>query len=446
MPEIIKKINLLERIPTSMMKAANIFYDKVKGAGYNFYLVGGSVRDILLKRPLADLDFATDAHPEEIMRLFPRNSVPVGIQFGTILLVFEKRGYEVTTFRNDLNYTDGRRPEIVKFSKELKEDVIRRDFTINGLAYDFRNEILYDYVGGLADLENQIIRTIGNPVERFNEDGLRPIRGFRFSATLGFDIEKNTLEAVKSCLQITARVAPERFYDEWRKTSRIVRKDIYWKLLQETGIFEIFMSSIGQISRIQLKNDFLFKILKLAKNPSMGRYAAIFFFSMYIYEETDSDQDLLEKKIKDFFAFHRFPARQERICRNILNSGFIKLTHPVDISYKDFRKIMATSDPLTVKEEIRFSINLFKVIYDMQISDKIHHLLFSYYLKLKKSREIISIAQLPVNGHDLKNIGLAGKQIGDCLKYLLYEIIEGESSKREILLARAEEYLLRQEH
>ena len=130
---------------------------------------------MLLGKKCSDLDFTTDATPQKIMEIFPHN-VPVGIEFGTVLVLYGKIKAEVTTYRADLDYQDGRHPNKIIFGKTLKEDVLRRDFTINGMAYDIEQKILFDYVGGLDDLKKKNIRTIGSSIKRFREDGLRPIR------------------------------------------------------------------------------------------------------------------------------------------------------------------------------------------------------------------------------------------------------------------------------
>ena len=153
--------------------------------GYQCYLVGGSVRDLLLGFNVYDFDFATDARPGEVSKLF-RRVIPTGIKHGTVTVLMKNGTYEITTYRSEGKYLDGRRPEEVHFSDTLEEDVLRRDFTINGLAYDISEEKIIDYVEGMKDLKDELVRTIGDPVERFSEDGLRTYRACRFAAKLKF--------------------------------------------------------------------------------------------------------------------------------------------------------------------------------------------------------------------------------------------------------------------
>ena len=179
------EIDLSEQIPVPLKKIAFFITRKLKEHQFEAYLVGGSVRDMLLGKKCQDIDFTTNATPQQAMEIFPYH-VPIGVEFGTILILHKNSKAELTTYRTDFNYRDGRRPDKIVFGKTLKEDVFRRDFTINGMAYDIEKKLLLDYVGGLKDVEKKYIRTIGAPLERFREDGLRSIRACRFAASLFF--------------------------------------------------------------------------------------------------------------------------------------------------------------------------------------------------------------------------------------------------------------------
>lgn len=163
--------------------------------GYEAYLVGGCVRDMLLGREPEDWDITTSAEPAQVKAVF-RRTVDTGIQHGTVTVMMGKEGYEVTTFRIDGDYTDGRHPDSVTFTPDLIEDLKRRDFTINAMAYN-RERGLVDAFGGQKDLEHGVIRCVGAARERFTEDALRILRAIRFSAQLGFDVEETTYEAIK---------------------------------------------------------------------------------------------------------------------------------------------------------------------------------------------------------------------------------------------------------
>lgn len=204
----------LERIPDEFTKAENVLRE-IQAHGFEAYFVGGSVRDALLGQPIHDVDIATSAYPEEIKEIFHR-TVDVGIDHGTVLVLIGEEQYEITTFRTESTYQDFRRPDEVTFVRSLKEDLKRRDFTINALAMDVDGEII-DLFDGINDLEKQIIQAVGNPKERFNEDALRMMRGLRFASQLDFTIESNTLLAIKEFRPLLGKISIERIAVEFVK-------------------------------------------------------------------------------------------------------------------------------------------------------------------------------------------------------------------------------------
>lgn len=189
--------------------------EKFNEAGYEAYFVGGCVRDYLLNDDFSDIDITTNALPDEVKQIF-RKSIDTGIQHGTITILINGDSFEVTTFRTEDDYIDHRTPEKVEFVSDLKEDLDRRDFTINAMALDSKGK-LYDYHCGEKDLRNKIIKTVNNPNERFFEDALRMLRAFRFSSKLGFEIEENTLKAIKNNAELIKFVSIERIVNEFRK-------------------------------------------------------------------------------------------------------------------------------------------------------------------------------------------------------------------------------------
>jgi|SRR5690625_4361711 len=184
----------------------------IEANGYETYFVGGCVRDFLLNRPIKDIDIATAALPEEIMDLFD-SVIPVGIEHGTVIVRYHNISYEVTTFRHEGTYTDQRRPDEVTFIRHIEEDLKRRDFTINALAMDRKGRIK-DLFSGKEDLDNQLIRSVGNPTERFREDPLRILRGIRFTSQLGFTIEEETYNKMCHLRAEIETIATERITDE----------------------------------------------------------------------------------------------------------------------------------------------------------------------------------------------------------------------------------------
>ena len=204
----------LTHLPSEFQKALPIL-QKIRSAGYEAYFVGGSVRDALLNRPIHDVDIATSSYPEETKRIFKR-TVDIGIEHGTVLVLEEDGEYEITTFRTEDVYVDYRRPSQVNFVRSLDEDLKRRDFTVNAFALAPDGEIV-DHFGGLDDLEHKILRAVGEPKERFNEDALRILRGLRFLASLDFELEEETFAARKSHAHLLEKISIERSFIELDK-------------------------------------------------------------------------------------------------------------------------------------------------------------------------------------------------------------------------------------
>ena len=221
--------------------------EKFNEAGYEAYFVGGCVRDYLLNDEFSDIDITTNALPEEVKQIF-RKSIDTGIQHGTVTILVDEDSFEVTTFRTEDDYIDHRTPEKVEFVSDLKEDLDRRDFTINAMALD-SNGKLYDYHCGERDLRNKVIKTVNNPNERFFEDALRMLRAFRFSSKLGFEIEENTLKAIKNNAELIKFVSIERIVNEFRKllTGRGNKRSLELLLDSNLNNYIPFLDEISKI-------------------------------------------------------------------------------------------------------------------------------------------------------------------------------------------------------
>ncbi|MFD0897567.1 CCA tRNA nucleotidyltransferase [Loigolactobacillus binensis] len=204
----------LTQLPTEFVQALPVL-QTITQAGFEAYFVGGSVRDALLGKKIHDVDIATSAYPAEIKQIF-RRTVDTGIQHGTVTVLQQDAAYEVTTFRTESTYQDFRRPDHVTFVRSLREDLKRRDFTINALALQHDGTII-DLFSGLTDLENKVICAVGDPDERFHEDALRMMRAVRFESQLGFTIASATEVAIKAHHQLLGKIAIERIHDEFVK-------------------------------------------------------------------------------------------------------------------------------------------------------------------------------------------------------------------------------------
>src|SRR5580700_6061540 len=223
----------------------------LRGAGYQALLAGGCVRDLLLRRSPVDYDVASDATPEQVMALFP-DALAVGAQFGVVVILREGFKVEVATFRADVGYSDGRRPDQVIYTRSAEEDVKRRDFTINGLLMRPENGDVLDFVGGQADLKAGVIRAIGEPDRRFAEDKLRLMRAVRFAARFGFAIEPETLAAIRRhAHEITIAVSAERLRDELTKllTEGAARRG--FELLDQTGLLAVVLPEVAAMKGVE---------------------------------------------------------------------------------------------------------------------------------------------------------------------------------------------------
>lgn len=220
----------------------------LKKSGFDAWLAGGSVRDLVMGMTPHDFDIATSARPEDVQRLFDR-TVPVGAQFGVVIVRMFGFEYEVATFRADCGYSDGRRPDEVRYT-DLREDVMRRDFTMNGLVMDAETGRILDLVGGIPDIRDRIIRAIGDPRERFAEDRLRQMRAVRFAAQTGFSIEPETLNAVTACASSIGSVSAERIAEEYRKMLLARDPATGFRLTVQTGLLKHTIPELtGKIDR-----------------------------------------------------------------------------------------------------------------------------------------------------------------------------------------------------
>lgn len=211
---------------------------ELRSSGERAWVVGGCVRDTLRGERVNDWDVATTARPEKVQKVF-RKVIPTGIDHGTVTVLWKGQPFEVTTLRGEGAYSDGRRPDHVVFVDDIDRDLARRDFTVNALAYDPVDGQLVDPFGGLTDMRDKVLRAVGDPGERFQEDGLRILRGARFAATLDFELEPGTEAAFRGALDTFRRVSPERVREEWLKAMKAEVPSRAFEVMRRTGILEV---------------------------------------------------------------------------------------------------------------------------------------------------------------------------------------------------------------
>jgi tRNA nucleotidyltransferase/poly(A) polymerase len=238
--------------------------------GKQLYLVGGAVRDMVLGEKIQDWDLTTDAQPDEVDVIIKNAGgkvIPTGIKHGTVTVFYRKHKAEITTFRTESGYSDGRRPDNIQYAATIEEDLSRRDFTMNAAALRLPGGEIVDPFGGINDIKVGIIRCVGNAAQRFSEDGLRPMRAVRFTAQLGFELEKNTLDAIPGVLSVSAKVSQERVRDEIDKiltssgTKAAALPSRAFLLMEKTGLLKLFLGELAACRGIEQKGYHIFDVL-----------------------------------------------------------------------------------------------------------------------------------------------------------------------------------------
>ncbi|MCH7949032.1 MAG: CCA tRNA nucleotidyltransferase [Candidatus Dadabacteria bacterium] len=250
-----ERVEKLKPFSSELLDTAKEVVSELRNAGHKAYCVGGCARDTLLKIAPKEYDITTSATPEEVSKIFP-HTVPIGVTFGVILVIIGQYKFEVATFRKDQSYSDGRHPDSVTYSTLEQEDVLRRDFTINGILYDPIEEEVIDHVGGIDDLENKIIRTIGDPYERFNEDKLRMMRAVRFNSRYTFELDLNTFQAIEKLAPEITQVSSERIRDEIIKIITQKNPGHGLKMLSECGLLKYVLSDVEIMNGVEQPPQF----------------------------------------------------------------------------------------------------------------------------------------------------------------------------------------------
>ncbi len=423
--------------------------DKLHQAGFEAYIVGGCVRDLLLGRAPADWDITTSALPEQVRGLF-RRTVATGLQHGTITVMDGPQSFEVTTYRSDGAYSDGRHPDSVRFVSSLKEDLARRDFTINAMAYH-PEAGLQDYFGGQGDLEAGLIRAVGEAEERFHEDALRMMRAVRFSAQLGFEIEEETWEAIRPLAQRLNLVSHERIQLELNKLLLSAHPD-YFEKLSQTGITAVIMPIFDEMLATPQHTPFhlydvghhTLEVMKAAPPTLVQRLCALLHDTGKVAARTTDENG------RDHFKGH--PALSAAIAREFLKEYRYdnKTTELVLrlISVHDLR--VEPTLPMVRKLIYQVGPDLFPDYLDFILADNRGKGAPAYeefdpryrgtlaaYKEIKARQDPLGLKDLAVNGGDLKARGMApGKAMGDVLQAMLLDVLEEPAhNNKEYLLS-----------
>lgn len=417
-------------------------------AGYEAYAVGGCVRDSILGREPDDWDITTSAKPEEIKRLFPR-TVDTGIKHGTVTVLLGGEGFEVTTYRIDGVYEDGRHPSEVTFTASLKEDLRRRDFTINAMAYNARSGLV-DLYGGLADMENRVIRCVGNAGERFDEDALRMLRAVRFSAQLAYRIEEATGEAVKALAPNLQKISAERIQVELVKLVTSPNPD-YLRTAYELGITAQILPEFDLCMETpQRHKHHCYGVGEHILHSMIGVGPDKVMRLGMLFHDIGKPQTLT---IDPDGTTHnkRHPYEGEKITRKVMR----RLKFDNDTTDKVTKLVLYHDYDIAPTEAgVRRAINrmgedIFAMIFAVRRADiaaqseymreeKLAKVAYieKLYSEIMARKDAVTLKDLAISGNDLIAEGMPpGRQIGETLSALLERVLDDPSlNKREILL------------
>ncbi len=427
----------MEHLRISLPERVDRIITILQNHGYEAYAVGGCVRDSVLGREPEDWDITTSAMPEETKALFAK-TFDTGIEHGTVTVLMGDEGFEVTTYRIDGEYEDSRHPKEVTFTRNLKEDLQRRDFTINAMAYNEKDGLV-DIFGGIRDLRVGVIRCVGNAVERFSEDALRILRGIRFAAQLGFGMEDDTRRAMGELAPVLGKISAERIQAELVKIIMSDRpgllKDAY-----ELGITQVFlpefdrimeteqetphhMYSVGEHTLKAMKNIRADKVLRLTMllhdmgKPALKTMdeAGVAHFKRHAAESQMIAKEVLRRlkfdndtrnKVTRLVCYHdyRMPASAKNVRRAMNRIG-----EDLFPSYMEVRRADVLAQSLYQREEKIKNLDEIEALYQ----------------EITEAKQCVSLKHLAVSGKDLIAAGMKpGKEIGACLNDLLEQVIE----------------------
>lgn len=441
------------RLPDSVREIIS----RLEENGFSAYLAGGAVRDILMGAEPHDYDVATSATPQEIKRLF-RRTIDTGIKHGTVTVVDNNTGYEVTTFRSDGEYKDGRHPENVKFVSNPRTDAERRDFTINAMMYNDESGVL-DYFGGRNDIDNRLVRCVGDPETRFKEDALRMLRAVRFSAALSFKIEERTWRAIRKCAVLIKKVSAERVREEINKILLSDNPD-YMRKLHECGLLKHIMPELERCFGERQKNKYHIydvgeHIMQTVKQTSPDltlRWAALMHdIGKPLCSSTD------QNGIIHFYGHHRESCtiavdlmhRLRMDSDTIRDVAVLVENHDVRVepSRAAVKRMMARTGEVLFEKLLKLQTadNMAKNLAYFPEKKKRIDGAYTLYKEILAERQPYLVSHLVVNGKDLIKLGYRpGRELGDVLKKLIDEvIIDPKLNNREFLLKEAAKYRTR---
>ncbi|MDE5764929.1 MAG: HD domain-containing protein [Ruminococcus sp.] len=424
--------------------------EKLENAGFQAYLVGGCVRDMIMNRPVNDFDITTNAFPEQTASVFSSDKViPTGIKHGTVTVIHENESFEITTFRIDGNYSDSRRPDNVEFTSNLTDDLARRDFTVNAIAMDSHGN-LSDPFGGAGDIENKIIRCVGVPDKRFSEDALRILRCFRFASVLGFDIDPITADSALKMRKSLSMVSAERISAELVKLLGGVNvidvmlkyRDIIGQIIPEmTACFDFEQHS--RYHKYTVYEHIVRAVASVSGNTPESRIIRI---AMLFHDIGKPSAFRLDEK--GFGHFYGHAGISADMAVNILKRMKFDNRTIDEVCWI----IAHHSDKITGEKSIKHllsqrNLESFLMLIEAKKADNSAKQDFVTYenaefcnfaetaKRLVSENSCLHVGDMTVNGNDMISLGFRGAEIGKILNQMLGKIIDGElENSREILM------------
>lgn len=424
-----RRIRRIGFMKITLPENVEMIIDTLTKAGYEAYAVGGCVRDSILGKIPKDWDITTSAFPDEIKGLFSR-TVDTGILHGTVTVMVGKEGYEITTYRIDGEYEDARHPKEVLFTSNLQLDLERRDFTINAMAYN-NQDGLVDLFDGEKDLENGLIRCVGDAQMRFQEDALRMMRAIRFSAQLNFSMDQSVKAAILSLAKNLKKVSAERIQAELMK---ILESDYPERIaeLYHTGLLIQFWPELSQRMDEPIQRDAIIGQLRFLKESQL-RLALLFFGKNGGKEDAVRSEKILRRmkfdnetirKVKQLSFWHLVrPQLQAPFFRKMMCEGGADLFPDYFFIQEAKVQILDEPDALILKDWIQNA----RLIWE----------------EILKNQDCYSIRQLAITGEDVITLGIKqGKQVGEVLNFLLLQVMEDPSkNEKEYLCHQVKEFM-----
>ena len=415
---------------------AEIIFELLQTKGFECFLVGGCVRDMIMGIEPHDIDITTNATPDEVKAVFSDfHTLDIGIKHGTVTVMNDGEPVEITTYRKESTYSDGRHPDAVTFSKNINDDLSRRDFTSNAIAYSPSVGIV-DPFSGMDDIENKILRCVGNPVERFEEDSLRILRGLRFASVLGFSIDKATEEAMYSCRELVNIVSPERIFTEISKL--ICGKNAGKIISRYSDILAVALPEIKDMKGFEQHNfHHIYDVLNHTAKVVDSVYPAVDLRFAALFHDCGKPDcfSIDENGVGHFYSHASISGRkaEEALtrlrCDNATKEKVVKLVKihdtPIEPDSKTVKKKLQKYG-----EEIFFDLIKLQRADNMGLSPEFLYRQETYDKLEEIARQVIeenqcfSLKDLAVGGRDLISLGLKGKDIGTALDELLKAVIE----------------------